>query len=339
MPVISQERKPLMPTTFGRAMRWAKSGKATPFYSKGVFCVRLNIEPSDDKKQEIAVGIDPGSKREAISLKSASHTYINILLNAVDWVKFVVEVRREARRARRFRKMRSRETRFNNRKKSKIAPSTKARWDNKLRIVRWLGKLFPIIYYCVEDIKAKTKGKKKWDESFSPLEIGKKYFYNEMEKLGNLSTKLGYETKELRDRLGLKKSNKKLDDKFECHNVDSWVLANSVVGGHEKPDNISLVKLVPLRFHRRQLHVLQFSKGGKRKHYGGTMSLGFKRGSIVKHKKHGVTYVGGTMNGRISLHSPETGKRLSQQAKTEDCKFLGYNSYRKEHIVLLTTGA
>ncbi|WP_414644361.1 RRXRR domain-containing protein [Allocoleopsis sp.] len=54
-----------MPTTPSRARRWIKSGKATPFWKKGVFCVRLNVEPSNTTRQLIAVGIDPGSKREA----------------------------------------------------------------------------------------------------------------------------------------------------------------------------------------------------------------------------------------------------------------------------------
>ena len=125
-----------------------------------------------------------------------------------------------------------------------------------------------------------------------------------------------------------RKSSSKLDDKFECHNVDSWVLANDAVGGHSKPDNVSLVKLVPLRFHRRQLHVFQPAKGGIRKPYGGTMSLGLKRGSLVKHLKHGVCYIGGTSKGRISLYDIRTGKRLTKNVKVKDCKMLAFNSWR-----------
>ncbi len=333
VPVVNQNQEPLMPTNLLRARRWINAGKATPFYKKGVFCVRLNVNPSDHKKQDIAMGIDPGSKREAFTIKSASHTYLNILLNAVDWVKPAIKTRKDMRNARRFRKTRSRKARFQNRKKSKIAPSTKARWDNKLRIIIWLNKIFPITHYCVEDIKARTKGQKRWDQSFSPLEIGKRYFYGEIEKLGNLSTRQGYETKELRDRLGLKKSNKKLDDKFECHNVDSWVLANFIVGGHEKPDNIALIRLIPLKWHRRRLHTLQYCQGGKRRNYGGTISLEFKRGSIIRHNKYGITYIGGTMNGKISLHSFKTGKRICRNAKVSNCKFLSYNAHRTYSIV------
>ena len=57
------------------------------------------------------------------------------------------------------------------------------------------------------------------------------------------------------------------------------------------------------------------------------MSMGLKRGSLVKHNKHGLVYVGGTSKGRISLHSVIDGKRLGQSFKVEDCKFLTYNSW------------
>lgn len=76
-----------MPTTPARARKWIASKKATPFWKKGVFCVRLNVEPSSRNLQEIAVGIDPGSKKEAFTVKSKLHTYLNIQTDAVTWVK------------------------------------------------------------------------------------------------------------------------------------------------------------------------------------------------------------------------------------------------------------
>jgi len=329
VPVVNLENEPLMPTTPGRARKWGRSGKATPFFKKGVYCVRLNIEPSDHQKQDVCVGIDPGSKREAYTIKSRSHTYLNVLTETPHWVSKTVEVRRNMRRARRFR-LRRRPSRFNNRRGSFLAPSTRARWGFKINICKWLKKMFPITHFIVEDIKARTwKGSKKWNRSFSPLEVGKQWFYTQIEKLGELHLKQGYETKELRDELGLKKSKSKLADKFECHNVDSWVLANWYVGGHAKPENKSILKVIPLRFHRRQLHVLQASVGGKRRKYGSTRSLGFKRGSLVKHKKYGLSYVGGTSGERISLHSVRSGVRLSQSVKkVSECVFRSFSCTR-----------
>ena len=330
VPVVDKEQKPLMPTTPSRARKWIKSGKATPFWKHGVFCVRLNQEPSDTKKQDIAVGIDTGSKKEAFTVKSELHTYLNIQADAVTWVKDAVEKRRNMRRARRFRKTPCRQNRANrNINCRRLPPSTKARWQWKLRILNWLKKIYPITDIIVEDIKAWTKkGAKKWNKSFSPLEVGKHWFYNEIRKAFTLSLKQGHETKELRDSLGLKKSKDKMASIFEAHCVDSWVLANSLVGGHIALDNKSLFLVTPIQLHRRQLHRFQPEIGDIRKSYGGTRSLGFKRWSLVKHPKHGLTYIGGHLGNTISLHSVENGKRLTQLAKPSDCKFLSFNSWR-----------
>lgn len=330
VPVVNKNNQPLMPTIPSRARRWIKSGKATPFWKKGVFCVRLNVDPSDNKVQKVAVGIDPGSKREAYTVKSETHTYLNILSETENWIKKSLEVRRNSRRARRFRNCRRRECRFNNRHKSKIPPSTKARWALKLRICNNLRKIFPITDYAIEDIKAKAKKNKgRWNIIFSPLEIGKKWFYSEISKFGNLTTKQGYETKQLRDSLNLPKLKDKLSDNFYAHNVDSWVLANSIVGKYNTPDNEDMLKLIPLQFHRRQLHSFQPRIGGERRLYGGTMSLGFKRGSLVKHKKYNIAYVGGfSEKTGISLHRLLDNERICRTAKRKDIKFLSYNNYR-----------
>ncbi len=322
VPVLNLDNQPLMPTNQFRAERWILSKKATPFWQKGVFCVRLNVKTKEDK-QPIVVGIDPGSKKEGFTVKSEAHTFLNIQADAVTWVKDAVETRRNMRRKRRYRKCPCRQPRFNRAKSNFLAPSSKARWQWKLRILNWLKRLFPISHIIVEDIKAKTTGKPKWDKSFSPLEVGKQWFYS---FFPNLTLKQGYETKELRDSLRLKKTSNKLSKSFDAHCVDSWVLANHIVGGHTQPDNKNILYLKPLRFYRRQLHILQPNKGGIRKTYGGTMSMGLKRGSLVKHLKLGLVYVGGSSKNKISLHDME-GKRIGQSFKVEDCKFLTYSNW------------
>jgi hypothetical protein len=327
VPVVSKTGKPLMPTRPSRARELISKNKAVGKWRVGIFYIQLT-EREDGVTQPIAVGIDPGSKREAFTVKSAKHAYLNVLADAVTWVKDAVEIRRMMRRNRRYRKTPCRANRIN-RAKGRLPPSTKARWQAKLRIVDILAKLYPVSSYIVEDIKAATwNNSKRWNISFSPLEIGKNWFYTELLKRGSLTTKQGYETKELRDTLGLKKTHGKMEEKFSAHNIDSWVLANSVVGGHDKPDNEAIWRLIPLRFHRRQLHRLQFSSG-VRLPYGGTISCGFKRGSLVKHPKYGLCYVGGSMEcKRVSLHGLDTGDRLCQNAKIGDLKMLRFNSWR-----------
>lgn len=332
VPVVDTNQKPLMPTIPSRARRMIKSGKATPFFKKGVFCIRLNQKPSNKKTQEIAVGIDPGSKREGFTVKSEAHTYLNIQTKAITWVKDAIEVRRNMRRSRRFRKTPYRKNR-QNRKRGSLPPSTKARWQWKLNIIKLLTNIFPITHVIVEDVSAKTKKNcKKWNSNFSPIEVGKQWFYTEIEKLTELETRDGYETYEERTKLGLKKTGKKTEEKFSAHCVDSWVLANMVVGGHIKPDNEDLLILNPIRLHRRQLHRLQ-TKKGKRSNYGSTRSLGFKRGSLVKHSKYGLCYIGGCSKDRVSLHDIQSGTRLCRSAKVEDVKFLSYNTLTRKELV------
>lgn len=318
-----------MPTTNKKANKLIAKGRALRRFDRGLFYIKL-VDRQDGYTQPIAVGLDPGSKKEAFTVKSESHTYLNIQADAVTWVKGAVKTRRGMRRARRNRKTPYRECRPNrNVNSTLLPPSTRARWDWKLRLCRWLVRYFPIEAFVVEDIAAVTKaGKRRWNKSFSPLEVGKAWFYKELGNIASVKTLQGYETKELRDGLRLKKSKQKMSDKFEAHCVDSWVLANWYAGGHTTPDNTALLYTMPLRFHRRQLHRLQPEKGGIRRPYGGTLSLGFKRGSWVKHPKYDVCYVSGTSGKRISLRSLQNGKRLCHNAKPEDCQFLTYASWR-----------
>lgn len=331
VPVIDSDQRPLMPTTPNRAARWIKSGKATPFFRKGIFCVRLNIEPSERVTQPIAVGIDPGSKREGFTVKSKAHTYINQQFHAVDWVKDAEETSTSARRVRRQRKTPYRKNR-QNRKRGGIPPSTRARWQLKLRVIKVYTAIMPISHIGIEDIKAETrKGCKRWNSSFSPLEVGKRWCYSELRGIADLTVFNGFEdTYSTRQALGLKKSKNKLSNSFDAHCIDSWVLAYLLVGGAPIPDNTLVMECKPIRLHRRQLHVFNPGKGGYRKPYGGSMSQGLKRGGIIKHPKYGKCYIGGedTVKVRVSLHSLDTGKRLCQNAKPGDCRFLAYNSWR-----------
>jgi hypothetical protein len=319
IPVVDQHQQPLMPTTPARARRWIRSGKATAFWKGGIFCVRLNQEPSGSVTQPIAVGIDPGSKKEALVVRSAAHTYLNLQADAVTWVKQAVTTRHQMRRARRFRKTPCRPPR-SNRARGSLPPSTKARWQWKLRLCRWLCRLFPISTFMVEDIKATTQGKRHWDVHFSPLEVGKHWFYRELSTLAPVQTRQGWETKQLRETLGLVKSRNKLAETFSAHCVDAWVLAWAVVGGQDQPDYTCLFCVRPLRWHRRQLHRLQPETGGLRAPYGGTRSLGVTRGTLVRHPTYGLAYVGGAMAGRLSLHRLEDGKRLCQNARPAECQ-------------------
>ena len=334
VPVVDKNQKPLMPTKPSRARKWMRDKKATPFWKNGVFCVRLNVDPSDRYFQEITVGVDPGSKKEGFTVKSESHTYLNVQADAHNKVGKKVEKRRELRRGRRSRKCPNRKNRANRlANKDRIPAGTRARWDWKLRILNYLSKIYPITHVCVEDIKARPiEHAKRWNQSFSPLEVGKQWFYAEVKKRWQLLTLQGWETKEIRDRLGLKKSSKKLSETFGAHCVDSWCLAYHTVGGDSIPANTDIFCISPIPIRRRELHRQNPQKGGKRPRYGGTTCHGLVKNTLVRHIKYGLTRISGFGKTGISLYSLE-GKHLCQNAKPQSFKVLtrlNFN-YRSGH--------
>ena len=329
VPVTSRDGKKLMPTHPNKAGVLIKKGLATPYWSNGVFCIRLNYE-TEEYTQEIVVGVDPGSKKEGFTVKSESHTYLNVQADAHNKVRKKVEKRRELRRSRRSRKCPNRKNRTNRlANKERIPAGTRARWDWKLRILNWLDKMFPITHVCVEDIKARTIEKaKKWNTSFSPLEVGKHWFYSEIRKRWKLLTLQGWETQEIRDRLGLKKTSKKLAETFDAHCVDSWCLAYRTVGGDSVVDNTDIFCIAPIPIQRRNLHREQPSPGGIRKRYGGTRCLGVTKNILVKHVKHGLLRVTGFDKEGLNLSELNSVKRVVRKAKTRTYRILRRLNFR-----------
>src|SRR5260370_17091287 len=130
IPVVDQAQGQRMAATAGGARRWIKSGKATTFWQGGLFCVRLNVEPSAREMQPLAVGIDPGSKKEGLVVASAAHTYLNIQADARTGVKQAVKQKRQMRRTRRGRKTPCRQPRQHRKRSTKkLPPPTSARWQ------------------------------------------------------------------------------------------------------------------------------------------------------------------------------------------------------------------
>ena len=337
IPVLDKNKKPLMPTSPVRARMLLKRGAAKPYRNKlGIFCIILQREVTPNN-QQIVVGIDPGSKFEGWSVVGTKQTILNGTSGAPYWVKDAVEVRRNMRRRRRG-DIRRRPCRieFRNKNKTTLPPSTYARWNAKIRILVLLQKILPITDVVVEDVRADTmpKPNKRWNRNFSAIEQGKKWFYRRIPELGlKLHTMQGYDTSTRRKRLGLKKVSNKAEQSFYAHAVDAWTLAASITGATQ-PTETGLFYWTPLRWHRRQLHRLEPDVGGVRSPYGGTRSMCITRGTLVRHPKHGLTYVGGQdpEKGRVSLHSTATGKRLTQSAKPSDLHILTTVHWRAQFL-------
>ena len=325
VPVVDSNNNPQFPCKCTVAASLIRVGKATPFFKKGIFAIRLNKTIKDSHEKRIVMSIDPGSKRTGITVATEENVILNIQCNAPDWVKGKVETRKNYRRSRRARNTPYRKCRFN-REIGCLPPSTKSRWGAHLRILDQLRKIIPITDIVIEDIKAKTrKGSKKWNASFSPLEVGKTYFESEIQKRELKLYKFqGFETKEHRDYRGFKKSSNKLEEKWGTHCVDSHCLSEMFFGNLEPVKKMYVLNFI--RFNRRELH--QGYHNGIRKLYGSTRSMGINRGTLVNHPKYGLSYVGGTSKSFISLHNVETGKRLSQSVKKSNLIILTKQSWR-----------
>ena len=332
VPVVSSTGKPLMPCSPKRARILMSKGKAIPRHLKGLFYIKLT-DRSDGDVQSVAVGIDPGSNYEGYTVKSANRTYVNVNSLAANGkgIKKDMETRSNSRRARRQRKNPYRANKLNrSRSKGWVPPSTKARWQLKLNILKWLARLYPVTNVVVEDVNVTTeKGGGVRNLRFSAIQVGKNWLYDRITELGfTLNTFKGNQTASFRRRLGLSKTTNKASKLFDSHCVDSWVLANEVLGNQSKPDMIHVLELKPLIYVRRQLHRLNFKKGGTRSRYGGTMSLGIQRGTLVEHVKHGKGIVGGNDGvDKVSLHSNVSASRFTKYAKLTDLQLIAHSPW------------
>ena len=323
VPVVDANQRPLMPCKQGKIRKLIKSGKVTPFFKKGIFAVRLNkvVKPTNSR---VIVAIDPGSKRTGITVATEKDVVLNVQCNTPNWVKEKIEDRRTNRRTRRQRKTPYRQCRYN-RAIGSIPPSTKARWQAHVRIIDQLAKVLPVTDVVVEDIKARTKkGQKRWNKSFSPLEVGKAWFETEILKRSlGFYKHPGFDTHNQRLYRGFKKTANKLSEKWETHCVDSHCLAELVYGNLEPVKTMYVLDFI--RLNRRELH--QGYHHGVRRLYGSTRSEGLNRGTLVTHFKHGLSYVGGCSKGRISLQGKD-GNRLCRNARKSDLSILTKQTWR-----------
>jgi hypothetical protein len=171
LPVLSATGQRLMPCHAARVRQLIRQGKAVKRHDRGIVYLVLT-QRTTGATQPLAVGIDPGSKKEAYTLQSEQHTFLNIQADAITWVKDAVETRRNMRRVRRYRNTPCRANRAN-RVRGGIPPSTRARWGWKVRLVRLLARYYPLTKIVIEDIATTTKeGKRRWNASFSPASNG-----------------------------------------------------------------------------------------------------------------------------------------------------------------------
>ncbi len=337
VPVISVDNIPLMPTKPSRARRWIKEGKAIGKFNKlGIFYVQLITESSNTKSQEIVIGLDPGKMFSGIAVQSNKYTLQMLhLVLPFKTVKDRMEQRAMMRRSRRgrrinrklsFNKRRHRQTRFENRRGSKLPPSIRANKDLEYRTITLLCDIYSVKTIVIEEVEAIG------NKSFSPVMVGQRYQINRLSKFAKVTLKKGWETSNLRKYLGLHKEKWKKSLQIpETHAVDAVTLASSEFVKYQTWNDIKNhgaswvgnVTITELQFtilrrppiSRRQLHLMVFSKGGNRRKYGGTTTRhGFRKGDFVEAtqgKKTFFGWVSGDTEKQVSV-SDASWKRLGQ---------------------------
>ena len=157
--VLNKDGQPLMPTgRCGKVRRILKSGRAKVI-RRCPFTIQLLYETQTNVTQPIAVGDDAGSKHNGISAVAVypggreKEVYASEVQMRTDIVK-LLSTRRESRRVRRDRKTRYRESRFNNRIRSKhkgwLAPSVENKIGTHMTELGFVCSILPVTKITVE---------------------------------------------------------------------------------------------------------------------------------------------------------------------------------------------
>lgn len=157
--VLSNTKKPLMPTRPARARKLLTAGRAA-VYRLHPFTIILK-DRDDGDTQPIEVKVDPGSKTSGIALVGHFEQQGAVILFGANLnhrgqaIKNNLESRRSLRRGRRGRKTRYREARFLNRtrKAGWLPPSVESRVVNTESAIHRLAARCPITSASVELVK------------------------------------------------------------------------------------------------------------------------------------------------------------------------------------------
>ena len=296
--VLGFDGNPLTPTTNAKAKKLMKGKQAKPRWNKfGQFGIQMLVDTRKEIPKTV-LGIDFGTKFEGYTVSIDKENNSAIMWKLPDKKKLVkkLEERRRLRRARRFRNCRRRKCRFQNRKKTFIAPSQKQIINSRLRCINEIIKYYPIGCVALEDVKFNHK-KYRYGKNFTTLEIGKAMINNFFIEKGIKINKFqGHETQELRKKYGYHKlrSDKSRID-FRTHCSDALAISTEVMdNGYIKPiDNFIYVD-DSYRCIRRRLYDTQYSKGGIRYKFSSGNFQGISKGCIIGFEGGSGQLVGGT---------------------------------------------
>ena len=143
--VLNKDGHPLMPTErHGKVRRMLRNGEAK-VVRRCPFTIQLLYE-SEDKVQEITLGVDSGSRKIGLSATTDAKVLYEAEVELRNDIVELLATRRELRRSRRNRKTRYRKPRFNNRTRPEkwLAPSVSQKVQTHLTVVDKVCRILPI---------------------------------------------------------------------------------------------------------------------------------------------------------------------------------------------------
>lgn len=225
-------------------------------------------------------------------------------------------------RSKPFKLRNHRQKRFDNRRKNKLPPSVRANREMELRILIEMSKIVPI-----SEIRDESCGgnSKKNGFGISPVTVGQEWFREQASTIAPVVEVDSSETGKYRDYLELIKDRKdKSKQTPETHANDAIAIASTAfIGyrafyttnshGHHWVGECVVTKcpfivVTRPKLFRRKLHQENYSKGGKLKRQGGTITpFSFRSGDYVQ-----ITYRGEDIRGWVGgFTSTEKTKKIS----------------------------
>jgi hypothetical protein len=149
--VLSQEGKPLMPTTPRRARLWLKEKQACVVRQEP-FTIRLRFA-TKHSVQKVVVGVDTGSKAVGIAATTNGEVVFQAEVHLRDDIVGKMTQRRQYRRSRRSRQTRYRPARWRNRRRIEgwLPPSLRSKAEATVKVVRFVASsLLPVSQVIIE---------------------------------------------------------------------------------------------------------------------------------------------------------------------------------------------
>jgi 5-methylcytosine-specific restriction endonuclease McrA len=142
--VLSQEGKPLMPTTPRRARVWLKAKRAR-VVRLDPFTIRLRFA-TQEHVQKAMVGVDTGSKVVGIAATTNGAVVLQAEVHLRDGITEKMTRRRQYRRNRRARKTRYRQARCDHRRRPDgwLPPSLHSKAEATVKAVRFIASFLPV---------------------------------------------------------------------------------------------------------------------------------------------------------------------------------------------------